>query len=138
MHKVSCNKNVFNITNGYAFENYFFINDNIKLKMCEEVKMAEILIEYEKEKENRTKRLEAYAEQIKNSTFNRTTEIVNELVEERKRQHMTQQDIANITGVQASNIARFETAKTIPTLGMLQKYAAALGKRIDLLIVDDM
>lgn len=24
------NKNVFNITNGYAFENYFFINDNIK------------------------------------------------------------------------------------------------------------
>lgn len=114
------------------------MHDNIKLKMCEEVKMAEILIEYEKEKENRTKRLEAYAEQIKNSTFNRTTEIVNELVEERKRQHMTQQDIANITGVQASNIARFETAKTIPTLGMLQKYAAALGKRIDLLIVDDM
>ena len=26
------------------------MHDNIKLKMCEEVKMAEILIEYEKEK----------------------------------------------------------------------------------------
>lgn len=50
---------------------------------------------------------------------------------------MTQQDIADITGVQAPNITRFESAKTVPTLVMLQKYASALGKHVELRLVDD-
>ena len=53
-----------------------------------------------------------------------------ELVAERHRQGLTQSDIADRTGMKASNIARLENGSGIPTLVVLEKYASALGKHI--------
>ena len=53
------------------------------------------------------------------------------------RQKKTQQEMADITGVRASNIARFERASCMPTLIMLEKYANALGKHIEIRICED-
>ena len=55
----------------------------------------------------------------------------------RKEAGMTQQEMADITGVRASNIARFERASCMPTLIMLEKYANALGKHIEIRICED-
>ena len=60
-----------------------------------------------------------------------------ELVEERHRQKITQQEISDITGIRPSNLARFESGARIPTLVVLQKYASALGKHMELKICDD-
>ena len=92
---------------------------------------------YEYEKKARTKRLEAYAERVQEYVLLHSKAIINELVEERHRQNMTQQEISNITGIMSSNIARFESGERVPTLVVLQKYASALGKHIELKICDN-
>ena len=63
-------------------------------------------------------------------------ELIRQLVEERRRQGMTQQDVADITGILPSNLARLESGKRVPTLVVLQKYASALGKHIELKLCD--
>lgn len=70
-------------------------------------------------------------------TGNDSEQVIKELVEERYRQKKTQQEMADITGVRASNIARFERASCMPTLIMLEKYANALGKHIEIRICED-
>ena len=57
--------------------------------------------------------------------------------EERHAQKMTQQEISDITGIQPSNLARFESGGRVPTLVVLEKYANALGKHIEIEICDD-
>ena len=76
---------------------------------------------YKEEKELREKRLAAYAEAIREKVENDSEQVIKELVEERYRQKKTQQEMADITGVRASNIARFERASCMPTLIMLEK-----------------
>lgn len=92
--------------------------------------------EYQIEKEVREKRLLAYAEEIQKNTLQMSSELIAELVSERKCQKKTQQDIADITGILPANIARFENGSRVPTLVMLQKYADALGKKIKIEICD--
>ena len=86
--------------------------------------MKENREEYQNEKEKREKRLLAYADMIKSA------------VQQRKKQRLTQQELSDITGVRTSNIARFEGGTRIPTLLMLEKYANALGKHIEVSIRD--
>lgn len=93
-------------------------------------------LDYEKAKEARERRLSAYAEEIQNIVMDNSKEIVQELVEERHRQGLTQADMAELTGMMASNIARFESGGRIPTLLVLQKYAVALGKHIEMKICE--
>ena len=62
--------------------------------------------------------------------------ITKELVDERHSQGMTQHDISGITGILPSNIARLESGGRVLTLVVLQKYAAAVGKHIELKIMD--
>ena len=93
--------------------------------------------QYHDEKEARAKRLLAYANFIQKRTQESSAEIINELVAERKRQKLTQQDIADITGILPPNIARFESGTRVPTLVVLEKYASALGKHIELRITDE-
>ena len=93
--------------------------------------------EYEAEKEAREKRLMAYTEVIQRRTQESSSQIIKELVEERHRQRLTQQEVADMTGILPSNLARFESGTRIPTLVVLEKYAAALGKRIELRLSDE-
>lgn len=90
----------------------------------------------QKEKATREKRLLAYAEAVQKSTLEASSQIIKELVEERHRKGMTQQDIADITGILPSNLARLEKGERVPTLVVLQKYASAVGKHIELRICD--
>ena len=39
---------------------------------------------------------------------------------------MTQQEIADITGIKSSNMARFESGSRVPMLVVLEKYANPL------------
>ena len=93
--------------------------------------------EYKAEKEAREKRLSAYSDAIQKRMQESSTEIIKELVAERHRQRLTQQELADITGILPSNLARFESGTRIPTLIVLEKYAEALGKHIELRIVND-
>ena len=79
----------------------------------------------------------AYTEVIQRRTQESSSQIIKELVEERHRQRLTQQEVADMTGILPSNLARFESGTRIPTLVVLEKYAAALGKRIELRLSDE-
>ena len=63
-------------------------------------------------------------------------EIVNELISERKKLGLTQQDIADKTGMKAPNVTRVEGCKFTPTLDVLERYANAVGKRLKMELVD--
>ena len=63
-------------------------------------------------------------------------QIVKSLIAERKRQGLTQQEIADITGMKAPNITRIESCKFTPTLEVLMRYAKALGKEIHFALDD--
>ncbi len=67
---------------------------------------------------------------------NVASEVVAMLIEERKAKKMTQQDIADATGMKAPNIARIESNKYAPTLPILKRYAEALGKDIKVELVN--
>lgn len=47
------------------------------------------------------------------------------------------QELSDITGIQPSNLARFESGGRVPTLIVLEKYANALGKHIEIKICDN-
>ena len=49
--------------------------------------------DYQREKEARAKRLEAYAEAIQTITLQKSSKVIEELIEERRRQGLTQQDL---------------------------------------------
>ncbi|MBQ1171780.1 MAG: helix-turn-helix transcriptional regulator [Lachnospiraceae bacterium] len=44
--------------------------------------------------------------------------------------------LADITGLLPSNLARLESGGRVPTLVVLQKYAGAVGKHIELRVCD--
>ena len=92
--------------------------------------------DYQREKEARAKRLEAYAEAIQKITLEKSSKVIEDLVEERRRQGLTQQDLADMTGILAPNLARLESGKRVPTLVLLQKYASALGMHIEIKLCD--
>ncbi len=60
---------------------------------------------------------------------------VDELVGLRKAKHMTQQDVADATGMKRANVARVEGKKFTPTIDVLMRYAECLGAEVDIRIV---
>ena len=59
-------------------------------------------------------------------------DIVEQLVAYRKKLKMTQQDIADATGIKRANIARIETKKNEASLDSLVRYATSLGLKVNL------
>ena len=57
-------------------------------------------------------------------------EIIRLMIMERRRQHMTQQELAGRTGLKQSNISRLETGKSNPSIEFLTRVAAGLGKQL--------
>lgn len=62
--------------------------------------------------------------------------VVDELVALRKAKHMTQQDIADATGMKRANVARVEGKKFTPTIDVLMRYAECLGVEVEMKIVE--
>lgn len=63
--------------------------------------------------------------------------IVEQLKEKRVIKGMSQQDISNITGIKRPNIARLEGCTTTPTVDILIKYAAAVGCKLDFVLLEN-
>ena len=65
--------------------------------------------------------------------------ILDEILAARKESGLTQAQIAKLMGTQAPAVARLEsssaTGKHSPSLSTLRKYAAAVGKKIELHLV---
>ena len=63
-------------------------------------------------------------------------DIIDQIKLERKRQGITQTELANLLGCPQPSIARIETRKISPTLGMIQKICDVLGMDVVLEIKD--
>lgn len=82
--------------------------------------------------EKRKRYLVQYEEDIDQLTRAKVNALVKDMVKERKDKGVSQKEIAELTGMQTPNVARFESCKGIPTLPVLMKYASALGKELEL------
>ena len=80
---------------------------------------------------------ETYSEAIQKRTQEKFSQIIKDLVEERHRQKLTQQDVADMMGILPLSIEGVENGTRIPPLVVLNKYAEALGKRIELRLSDE-
>lgn len=58
------------------------------------------------------------------------TEIQKMIIGERKKQKMTQKELARRTGISQANISKIENGETHPTIDSLRKIAEAFGKRL--------
>ena len=85
--------------------------------------------------ERRKRRILEYYEYIDARTRDQMSEVVHKLTEQRQSQGLSQQDIAEATGMAALNIARLESCKRIPTMQVLAKYADADGMEINIEVV---
>jgi ribosome-binding protein aMBF1 (putative translation factor) len=61
--------------------------------------------------------------------------VVGEMVEARQAAGLTQAEIAYRMGTSQSVIARLENARHMPTFDMVARYAAAIGRRLDIHLV---
>lgn len=58
--------------------------------------------------------------------------VVGEMIEARQAAGLTQTDIATRMGTSQSVVARLESARHMPTFAMMARYAAAIGRRLDI------
>ena len=66
---------------------------------------------YKAEKEARERRLMAYSDRIQNRMMEASSEIIDELVAERHRQNVTQQELADMTGILPSLCVRIDVSE---------------------------
>ena len=57
-------------------------------------------------------------------------EVISQIKQVRKEQHITQETLAERAGTKKSNISRLESGKYNPSLDFLIRVEACLGKRI--------
>lgn len=61
--------------------------------------------------------------------------VIGEMIDARLAAGLTQADIAARMGTSQSVVARLEGARHMPTFDMVARYAAAIGRRIDIHLV---
>lgn len=54
----------------------------------------------------------------------------------RKERKMTQQKVADLTGIKRTNVVRIESGRYVPTIAVLVKLAAALDMELEVKLVD--
>lgn len=62
-------------------------------------------------------------------------DVIEELIAYRKKKKMTQQDIAERSGIMRPNVARLEARRTEPTMDVLSRYAKSMGMDIKISLV---
>lgn len=62
--------------------------------------------------------------------------IISQYITLRKEKHLSQENIANITGIARANIARIESGKNVPTIEVLTKLAFALDMDLEIKFVE--
>lgn len=61
-------------------------------------------------------------------------DIISQIIEERDRQNITQEELALRVGTQKSNISRLESGTYNPSLDFLTKVARSLGKEMQIVL----
>ena len=61
--------------------------------------------------------------------------VVGEMIEARQAAGLTQTEVASRMGTSQSVVARLEAARHMPTFEMIARYAAAIGRQIDIHLV---
>lgn len=61
-------------------------------------------------------------------------DIVSQIIEERAKQNITQEELAFRVGTQKSNISRLESGTYNPSLDFLTKIAQSLGKEVQIVL----
>lgn len=61
-------------------------------------------------------------------------EIISQIIKERTKQAITQEELALRVGTKKSNISRFESGACNPTLDFLVKIAHSLGKEMQIVL----
>lgn len=61
-------------------------------------------------------------------------EVVSQIIEERVKQNITQEELAFRVGTQKSNISRLESGTYNPSLDFLTKVAHSLGKQFEIIL----
>jgi ribosome-binding protein aMBF1 (putative translation factor) len=61
--------------------------------------------------------------------------VVGEMIEARQSAGLTQAEVAQRMGTTQSVVARLESARHMPTFDMVARYAAAIGRRLDIHLV---
>ena len=57
-------------------------------------------------------------------------DVISQVIEERAKQNMTQEELAFLVGTQKSNISRLESGTYNPSLDFIAKVAHSLGKEM--------
>ena len=73
--------------------------------------------------------VERQKERVKN-------QILTSYINLRKERGITQQEIADRTGIKRTNVARIESEKNAPTIEVLVKLAAALDMELEIRLVE--
>jgi len=63
--------------------------------------------------------------------------VVGQMIDARHSAGLTQAEMAQRMGTTQSVVARLESARHMPTFDLVSRYAAALGKRIDIHLVPE-
>ena len=61
-------------------------------------------------------------------------DVVSQIIEERSKQNITQEELAFRVGTQKSNISRLESGTYNPSLDFLTKIAQSLGKEVQIIL----
>ena len=61
-------------------------------------------------------------------------DVISQIIEERSRQDITQEELALRVGTQKSNISRLESGSYNPSLDFLIKIANSLGKEVQIVL----
>jgi len=69
---------------------------------------------------------------IERNSKNITDDIVDQLVAYRKKLKMTQQDIADATGIKRANVTRIELKKNEASLDSLVRIAGSMGLKLNI------
>lgn len=69
---------------------------------------------------------------IERNSKHMTDDIVDQLVAYRKKLKMTQQDIADATGIKRANVTRIEAKKNEASLDSLVRIAGSMGLKLNL------
>lgn len=71
---------------------------------------------------------------IERNSKHLTDDIVDQLMAYRKKLKLTQQDIADATGIKRANITRLEAKKNEASLDSLVRYASSMGLKLNLML----
>lgn len=73
---------------------------------------------------------------IASELINQSQDMLDELLDLRKRKGMTQQDVADIIGVTRTAVTAFERYDSDPKLSTIIRYAMAVGARLNISVED--